>query len=477
MANKLNYKYFKVYTVVTENNSSVIDLMYDNLKYRDALKQFKIVRESLELHTHNDIVLILSGIIESGDEKIIREKHFSLNQVVRDAVTSTCDNFDLQNESLNCEDDAFSEISEEDYSQFMDSNGDSDFVSIEDLLSDTTIFNSKEFYDNINDHINDSELKDVTLRDYENSQLGCDTKKDTCENNLISKDVASEEVTYKDIADSTSFTEKTLKDLCLSDYYKHIGDIDTPDLVKLLIDVLLLLDKKHKHNIDMVNLLEKMRDCCYHDFENFDESDFVSKQSQDSYLSSLGKKMHDISVKRRKAKDGCQLTEKVLNNISKVRLSNYNPLTSINLTKHPFDIKVAHNIKVHSFKYSTEAERLLLMTTLPHTFDKVIDVTWGTIQCYNKVGSEKAKKLNSVSDINSKLKIDILDSVSLKKYDSIIDETVPFGKSFLKGRGTSVKLTNMNIKNIKNLIHTIHNKYSKFAYHSDTESFYLIDRL
>lgn len=491
MAKKFNYKYFKVFTMVTSNNSSVLDLMFDNLKYRDALKQFKVIRESLEESISKFTTLTLLGITDNDSENIIRQKTFEPQNVVcvesnetfsldnqcsttiSNITTADIENVDLE---VNGEGSDYTIESIDDYSEFLSSSEPDEFVSIGDLLSDLSIsINSDDFKKTDCDEVVMDNSTTSNLNDVVDTCLECASVSDTASNSLATlneKDI----VVDKDIA-SLSVSSKTLKDLNLADFYSHIGDVDTKDIVNVLLDVLLLLDKKHNHNIDIVNLVEKKRDCLYHDFENFDKTDFVSTQSEDSYLASLGRKMHNLSKIRREAKDGYLLTEKIFNNLSKVRLSNYNAISSLNKPKAPFDVNIAPNIKVYTFNYSNEAERVLLLKTLPETFDKVVDVTWGTIECYNKVGSNKAKKLSNVKDVESKIRVSILDGVSIKKYESIVDQTVPYGKSFLKTKGTSVKITNMNTKNVTALINTIHNKYSEFAYHSGTESFYLINRL
>lgn len=490
MAKKFNYKYFRVFTMITSNDSSVLDLMFDNLRYRDALKQFKVIRESLEESISNFTTLTLLGITDDDSENVIRQKSFEPQNVtciesneslslVNESSTDTgieiitdVENIDIETKSEKLDD--YSE-SIDDYSEFISSSEPDEFVSIGDLLSDLSIsINSADFKKTDCDEVTLDNPTSSNFNDVADNCLECDSANDASNN--VSTLNEKEIVVEKEI-DYLSTQPKTLKDLNLTDFYSHIGDVDTKDIVNVLLDVLLLLDKKHNHNMDIVNLVEKKRDCLYHNFENFDKTDFVSLQSEDSYLASLGRKMHDLSKIRREAKEGYLLTEKVFNNLSKVRLSNYSAISSLNKPKAPFDVNAAPNIKVYTFNYSNEAERVLLLKTLPDTFDKVIDVTWGLIECYNKIGSNKAKKLSNVKDVESKIRVSILDGLSIKKYESIVDQTVPFGKSFLKTKGTSVKITNMNTKNVNALINTIHNKYSKFAYHSGTESFYLINRL
>lgn len=417
-----NNKYlnFKIIKETIEENSK-INVIIENLSYREALKVFKEERIKLENTLKEPIYLTLKGILDDSSETIIRKKEIvPLNQACCENAIEDRDSNEIALTSKDILDD-------------------------EESTSNTGIeFN--EYVKDIENSIKEIEMQDSKLQNKENKT------------DLILNDI-------------------DFKSLNLKSLYRHISEVETKDILKVLIDIFNILEDKHKYNLDMINLLEKKRDCYYHDFENLDKMEFDSLEEKKEFMVNLGFNMHDLSYERRKFKHEHTITDKVFSNLSKVKCSDYTALSAIKVNEPKFNLDKAVNLKTYIYNYNTIEERNFLLNNLNSKYDKVIDVKWGVIECYYKVGSNKSKKAEETNDLGINKKIDIIDEVSAKNYESIVNETVPYGKTFLKAKGSTVKLTNISKKSVNALAKNIHNKYTKCAYDINSSTLYLIERV
>lgn len=464
------YKYFYILKSGFENQKESLSVVENNLNYREGLKRFKQLRLELESTAREFIHIILMGVISEGNEVIIKTKEIEPNKELikikvnpKEEIETLAKDSESEN-VLNCTGRELLTYSIEDI-DFMakdklsaiqtnidEANIDEDYIEEKDKI---------EFSDYVNELTKSiKEIETDTLCDKTNSNLTKASQvQDFTENN------------------SEYNVKKTLESINLKEYYKHISEIDSADIIRLLVDTFRLLNEKHNYNSDMINLLTKKRDCYCHDFENLDKMCFESIEEQNEFILSLGANMHKTGTERRKFKNEYNITEKVFKNLPKVRPAYYKPLTEIEKDAPEFDIDKAVSIKTYIYNYNTEAERSSLLKELNKKFDKVVDVEWGKFECYNKVGSINCKKL--LEEVTSEItdKVDIIDEVSAKSYESIVNQVVSCGNTFLKVKGSSIKITNVNKKAANHLTRTIYHKYSKCAYDLNSKSLYLIERL
>lgn len=454
MNSNKKYLHFYILKCGLKDGKESLDIVDNNLTYREALKSFKRLRLELEATSKEFMHIILMGVTTENSEVIVKTKEIApKEEFLQKNVRFKDEINDIIEESNDKDDLTLNNKTTLDNEIMIDNTLD------EDLKEEDKI----EFNDYI-DELTRS-VKEIE------EDTSCNTLSDDSTNILDLNNF--EERLYKDILNE----KKTLKSLNLKDYYRHIADVDSIDIVKLIIDAFKILDEKHNYNSDMINLLTKRRDCYCHDFENLDKMNFASIEEQNKFILSLGANMHNTGLERRKFKNEYSITEKVFKSLPRVRQSYYNPLVEIQKSMPKFNIDKAVNIKTYVYNYNTEEERTSLLKELTKKFDKVVDVEWGKFECYNKVGSSCNKKVDKdiISEIEDK--IDLIDELSAKSYEAIVNETVKCGTTFLKTKGTSVKITNVDKKAASHLTKTIHHKYSKCAYDLKSKSLYLIKRL
>lgn len=487
MSPNKKYLYFYILRSGLKDGKDTLDIVHDNLSYREALKCYKQLRLEIEATATEYVHIILMGVIDKDNKVVIKAKEIAPN-----------------NEIIELNDTAKEEVNvlEEDNSKFM--GREMLTYSIEDID-----FKYHENINEITEHIDGESTCDDSLKESfieEDDKIEFSDYVDELTKSI--KDIETESLSNGNSNNSTEKLEnsdviqnssedginKTLKSINLKEYYRHISEVDSADIIKLLVDTFRLLDEKHNHNADMITLLTKKRDCYCHDFEFLDNMNFKSLEEQNEFVLSLGANMHKAGIERRKYKNEYSMTEKVFTNLPKIRPSYYKPLTDIEKTSPNYDAEKTLNVKTYKYHYSTEEEKELLLKELSNKFNKVVDIEWGTFECYNKAGTTINKKLKkeliskitdnveteAVKQINIlgyKDKLDIIDEVSAKKYEVMVNQTVPCGSSFLKTRGSSVKITNVTEKAVSHMTRTVRHKYSKCAYDLDTKSLYLIKRL
>lgn len=487
-----NKKYLHFYILKSglKDGQDTLDVVHDNLSYREALKCYKQLRLEIEATAKDYVHIILMGVIDKDNEVVIKAKEIAPNNELIESDINPKEEIESLKEDS--KDENTSEYTGGELLTY--TIEDIDFIA-QDKLSALQENTNEENIDEDctkedcieeEDKIEFSDYVDELTKSIKEIDDLCNKPNDNLTNTLEVQEFTENNSEY-DI-------KKTLKSINLKEYYRHISEIDSADIIKLLVDTFKLLDEKHNYNSDMITLLTKKRDCYCHDFENLDKMNFQSLDERNDFVLSLGANMHKTGIERRKFKNEYSMTEKAFRNLPKIRPSYYKPLIEIEKSLPEFDMEKTLNVKTYIYNYSTDIEKEALLIELNKKFDKVVDTEWGTFECYNKTGSAINKKLkkeliSKITDsvgaeatkemniVGSKDKLDIIDEVSAKKYEVIVNQTVACGSSFLKTKGSSVKITNVNEKAVNHLTRTIHHKYSKCAYDLKTRSLYLIKRL
>lgn len=480
MGKNNKYQYFKILKYKDKTTKDGADIINNNLTYTEGLKLFKKIRIEFESTSEDNVYIMFVGVNNEGTESIIKEKEIL-------AVSSNRDNIIViepiaQKESMqNTESkESVGTVQEIETVDNIEDTGSIENMSVIEDMVNKNIQDEDDFdYSNCEDEDDNSEESEAstqrdeepTLKEEETSNEEIN-KKDTIEFNEYIDNLNN---SIKEIENDSLAT--SLSSVNLKEYYKHISEINSKDIIRILVDAFNILEERHNYNNDMVDLLTKKRDCYCHDFENLDKMSFKSIEEQNKFVLELGANMHNTGTERRKFKNEYSMTEQVFKNLPKIRPAYYTPLTDIEKSIPKFDIKKATNIKTYVYNYNTQNEREILLDKLNKAFDKIVDVKWGQFECYNKVGSANSKKMLKDIDFEVIDKIDVIDEASAKSYESIINQTVIWGNTFLKTKGSSVKITKVNKKAVQQFTKSIYHKYSKCAYETKSQTLYLIQRL
>lgn len=521
MGKKYNYSFFKVSTFIKVNGDLMEQTTYSNLTYKQALSKFKEIRLKLESESLSEyIYLSLVGVTTEGALILKLDREFPCDSVEDSNIPVneiTFLNTNSEKELVSSKDEFVEPLQEdltEDYSLYINND---DSVSLgdmidsnlaekltssltfkeDDLLNNPSITNSNIITDNI-------DANDVSVDNADG------VESIDCVSNIKSS-MQSEEnnVNYKstlDVAPKETTKVTTLKDLKLSDYYRHISEVSSSDVIEILVQALSLLNEKHTYNKDMVQLVDKQRDCSYHDFEGILFDSTLTEEEKDKAILTIGKALATITVERRGYKNEILVTERAFTKLGNVRADNPHSFEELKSPPSIYSGKGSSTTKTYTYTYNTEAERVALRNKLESIHSKVVDVKWGVFECYNKCGSKKGHITNTaVNRIKSSANLgqtigvtgssigDILVDGKMRNIPHVIelnsddiieaDKMIPkenvvkYGSSFKKGKGSSVKILGLSESAFKSFVSTIHHKYTKIGYNKETCSTYLFNRI
>jgi hypothetical protein len=164
---------------------------------------------------------------------------------------------------------------------------------------------------------------------------------------------------------------------------------DNKNTEELIMDLNEIIDilKERAGRINLIDVYNKERDVLYHKIENINNISIEEKIR-------IFDQLHDISNKRRKAKE-----DEAINKILKTNLSNMNNIVSMinNLNKEFKNLEKAKELGeikyltkevdeiVIKVQYIDKADRILKTQKLKKQYDRVIyDSEKGELVCYNK---------------------------------------------------------------------------------------------
>lgn len=503
MGKKHDYSFFKVTTFTKVDNNLIEQTTYSNLSYKQALSKFKEVRLKLESENLLEyIYLSMEGITTEGESILKNHREFLSNSVNENTIDNHHE-VELINETEECLD--------ENYSTYIDNNenipiGEIINSDLADKLKKSLAIKEEDKFDNTNKK--DLKITSNTVKLTQgvslNNNLQTVSHK---ENNETSQLLKINNISSKPVSDfmpKKSTKTTTLKDLKLTDYYRHISEVSSSDIIDILVQALSLLDEKNQYNQDMTFLADKKRDCSYHDFEDILFNKTLTEEERDSALLTVSKAMAATSVKRRQFKVESSATETAFSKITKVRPGDKGSFNRLKSNSYIYTDKKKNTTQIYTYTYTSEEERIALKEKLKTVHSKVIDVEWGVLECYNRCGTGKqaiddteiaaikssayldsALGKKPLSDIVVKGKvlhfphIFEFDSEEASIAEEMISENniVNFGTSFNKEKGSSVKISGIKEQIFKNFVATIHHKYTKIGYDKDTCSAYLLKRI
>ena len=464
MKPKYNYSHFKVFVMEDRNGYLSENQTFDNLKYKDALRLFKQTRQALEsndLHSF-PLSLFMVGITINGE--VIEKHKVEFNPSYKNDTSnnhleieeSLPINISTSNKEDNfAENDALEMV--DSLEKYIDNFDSSEFVSIGELFSEFDFSNIQE----------EEECKENIISTTNNI---CSSSKAVLDN--TNNNASLSEYPNKDNANMYS-----LSDIDLNKCFKHISEVKAKDIVNILIQALHILDKKNSYILNMNGYFDKKRDYLYHKYENINSYMHLDSSSFEEELISIGKEMVELSTKRRDIKDDRAICERTFQILPRIKPKNIETIEQLRFDKSYFDSDFAPNLKIYSYTYNDEIERDDLMKSLSMEFDKVLDVEWGLIECYNRVGSIKARKKTTSVLKKRVLEFKDIDISTANSFEGIVSSTVPVGESFVKSKGTSVKITHIDRQHAYKFAKDIYTVYKDVAYNEETKSLYLIERL
>ena len=520
MGHKYNYSFFKVATFIKVNDQLVEETTYSNLTYKTGLSKFKEMRLKLESESLSEyIYLSLVGITVEGETILVYDKEFLCDSTVNNASLSadSHEDVDFKKDIVSFKDETL-KSSEEDtvdnYNIYMNNDDSVSFGDIIDsnssdelknslvleeeiLLNNTPAANSNIISDDIK--INDVSVDNDDIVGSNDAVSDIESSMQLKENNITHKPISN-------ISPEETTKVTTLKDLKLSDYYRHISEVSSSDVIGILVQALSLLNEKHIYNKDMVQLVEKQRDCSYHDFEEIIFNPTLTEEEQNKEILTVSKALAALAAERRVHKTETTATENAFTKLVDVKANNPNSFEDLKSTSSINYGKKSSTTQTYKYTYNTEEERVALRNKLEATHSKVVDVKWGVFECYNKCGSKKGHitetAVNRIkSSANSGQTIGVnessignilvdgkvkniphvieLNSDDIIEADKMIpkENVVKYGSTFKKSKGSSVKILGLNESAFKSFVSTIHHKYMKIGYNRETCSTYLINRI